>query len=124
MSKLLSRCLREESGTEVIEYALLLGLVVVGCIAVLSALGVKVVGRLDPLFSTRCNRRAVAATNMAGTRALLRSWPLLAHSLPTRCEASNRVGDAARQTSACAERSHGRCPARGPGSSRTRGPAR
>jgi Flp pilus assembly pilin Flp len=52
MSKLLSRCLREESGTEVIEYALLLGLVVVGCIAVLSALGVKVVGRWTSILES------------------------------------------------------------------------
>jgi len=52
MSKLLSRCLREESGTEVIEYALLLGLVVVGCIAVLSALGVKVVGRWTTILDS------------------------------------------------------------------------
>jgi Flp pilus assembly pilin Flp len=48
----MSRCLREESGTEVIEYALLLGLVVVGCIAVLSSLGVKVVGRWTTILDS------------------------------------------------------------------------
>lgn len=41
----LSRCLRDENGAEVIEYALLIGLIVIGCIVLISALGVKVTGR-------------------------------------------------------------------------------
>jgi len=41
----LSRCLRDESGAEVIEYALLIGLIVLGCIVLIAALGVKVTGR-------------------------------------------------------------------------------
>ena len=40
----------QESGAEVIEYALLLGLLVVGTIVVMGALGVKVVGRWTSLF--------------------------------------------------------------------------
>jgi Flp pilus assembly pilin Flp len=41
----MSHCLRDENGAEVIEYALLLGLLVVGCIVLLAALGVKITGR-------------------------------------------------------------------------------
>lgn len=40
-----SRLVRDERGTEVIEYALLLGMLVCACIALLSALGTKVVNR-------------------------------------------------------------------------------
>lgn len=39
------RLLREEQGNEVIEYALLLGMIVCACLVLISALGIKVVGR-------------------------------------------------------------------------------
>lgn len=39
--------LRDESGSEVLEYALVLGLVFVGCILVMQAMGLKVVIRWD-----------------------------------------------------------------------------
>jgi Flp pilus assembly pilin Flp len=45
MRQLLVNCLRDEQGQEVIEYALLLGLVVIGALGVMSALGIKVVDR-------------------------------------------------------------------------------
>ena len=40
-----SRLLRDERGTEVVEYALLLGMIVCACIFMVSALGEKIVGR-------------------------------------------------------------------------------
>ena len=45
MGSIGSRLLRDERGTEVIEYALLLGMLVCACIAFISALGTKVVHR-------------------------------------------------------------------------------
>ena len=45
LTHLMGRCLREEDGNEVVEYALLLGLIVLGAIVLMSALGVKVVDR-------------------------------------------------------------------------------
>jgi Flp pilus assembly pilin Flp len=39
--------IRDERGNEVIEYALLLGMIVCACIFFISALGKKVVGRWD-----------------------------------------------------------------------------
>ena len=39
------RLIRDERGTEVIEYALLLGMVVCACLAIISTLGTKVVAR-------------------------------------------------------------------------------
>ncbi|MBC8104950.1 MAG: hypothetical protein H7Z14_00030 [Anaerolineae bacterium] len=39
------RLVRDERGTEVLEYALMLGMIVCACIALVSALGVKVVAR-------------------------------------------------------------------------------
>lgn len=41
------RLVRDESGQEVIEYALLLGMVVCACLAVIGALGTKVVARWE-----------------------------------------------------------------------------
>jgi Flp pilus assembly pilin Flp len=41
----LAACLRDEAGAEVIEYALLLGLVVVGALGLMGAMGVKVVAK-------------------------------------------------------------------------------
>jgi len=43
--KLGSRLVRDERGTEVLEYALLLGMIACACIAMISALGSKVVQR-------------------------------------------------------------------------------
>jgi Flp pilus assembly pilin Flp len=40
-----SRLVRDERGTEVIEYALLLGMLVCACMTLISALGTKVVQR-------------------------------------------------------------------------------
>jgi Flp pilus assembly pilin Flp len=45
LPNLLGQCLREEHGSEAVEYALLLGLIVLGAIVVMSALGVKVVDK-------------------------------------------------------------------------------
>jgi Flp pilus assembly pilin Flp len=45
MSKLLAQLLRDERGGEVIEYVLLLGLLIIGCLTALSAMGIKVVDR-------------------------------------------------------------------------------
>lgn len=42
MRKLLSACLADESGGELIETALVLGLLVIGVIGVMGALGLKV----------------------------------------------------------------------------------
>jgi len=42
IAHLLARCAREEDGSEVVEYVLLLGLIVLGAIALISSLGVKV----------------------------------------------------------------------------------
>ena len=43
--QLFTKCLKDESGTEVIEYALLLGLIVIAALGIMAALGVKVVAR-------------------------------------------------------------------------------
>jgi Flp pilus assembly pilin Flp len=45
MLSALRRCLIDETGSEVVEYALLLGLLVLGCIVLLNALGLKVTAR-------------------------------------------------------------------------------
>jgi len=45
LSSLGSRLVRDERGTEVLEYALLLGMIACACIAMISALGSKVVQR-------------------------------------------------------------------------------
>jgi pilus assembly protein Flp/PilA len=42
---LLARVLREEQGGEVIEYALILGLIIVGAIAAITTVGSKVLAR-------------------------------------------------------------------------------
>jgi Flp pilus assembly pilin Flp len=45
MGRLLSRLIRDESGGETLEYALILGLIVVTAIAVIGTVGVKVLAR-------------------------------------------------------------------------------
>jgi Flp pilus assembly pilin Flp len=50
MRSQLIACLKDEAGTEVVEYALLLGLIVVGAIGLMSALGVRVLKRWQDVF--------------------------------------------------------------------------
>ena len=45
MKKLLARLLREERGGEVLEYALIAGLIVVAAIAAITTVGTKVLAR-------------------------------------------------------------------------------
>jgi len=45
-------CLRDEQGGEVLEYALIAGLIVVVCIAVIGSIGSKVFARWDSLNSS------------------------------------------------------------------------
>lgn len=49
MRTLLVKLAKDEQGQELIEYALLLGLIVVGALGVMSALGVKVLDRWTQL---------------------------------------------------------------------------
>lgn len=48
----LSALLRDEAGGEVIEYALIAGLIVVGCVAVLGKFGGKVFARWNSVNSS------------------------------------------------------------------------
>jgi Flp pilus assembly pilin Flp len=43
--QILKRALHDQSGGEVIEYALVLGLIIVAAIAIIGAVGTKVLGR-------------------------------------------------------------------------------
>lgn len=52
MRKFFVQCLRDEQGTEVLEYALLLGLIVVGAIALMSALGIKVAAKWQSVLES------------------------------------------------------------------------
>jgi Flp pilus assembly pilin Flp len=52
LKHLLSSCLRDEHGGEVIEYALIAGLIIVVCIAVLGAVGTKVLARWNSVNSS------------------------------------------------------------------------
>ena len=52
MQKLLTKLVKDEQGGEVLEYALIAGLIVVGAIALISAVGDKVVGRWTSLNSS------------------------------------------------------------------------
>jgi len=45
-------CLRDEQGGEVIEYALIAGLIVIACIAVIGAMGTKVLARWNSVNSS------------------------------------------------------------------------
>jgi Flp pilus assembly pilin Flp len=45
MTKLLSRVIRDEQGTATIEYALVMGLIIVAAMSLIAALGTKVIGR-------------------------------------------------------------------------------
>lgn len=52
MKKLLSKLLRDEQGGEVLEYALIAGLIVVAAIAVIGTVGTKVLARWTSLNSS------------------------------------------------------------------------
>jgi Flp pilus assembly pilin Flp len=51
-SSLLSKVLRDERGGEVLEYALIAGLIVVAAIAVIGSVGTKVLARWNSLNSS------------------------------------------------------------------------
>ena len=48
-SKIWKRLVRDESGIEIVEIALLLGRIACACIFLVNALGIKGVGRWDPV---------------------------------------------------------------------------
>ena len=50
--KRMSACLRDDRGGEVIEYALIAGLIVIACIAVIGKLGGKVLARWNSVNSS------------------------------------------------------------------------
>lgn len=52
MKKLVSRLVRDEQGGEVLEYALIAGLIVVAAIAVITSVGNKVLARWQSLNSS------------------------------------------------------------------------
>ena len=50
MFNTLARCLKDEQGNELIEYALLLGMIVCAAIFMMGALGIKVVQRWARIY--------------------------------------------------------------------------
>ena len=48
--KQLVRCLRDEGGAEVLEYVVLAGLLFLGCVAALGAMGIRLQGRWHRLL--------------------------------------------------------------------------
>jgi Flp pilus assembly pilin Flp len=52
MKLMLARFFHDESGGEVLEYVLIAGLIIVGCIAVLGAFGTKVLARWNSVNSS------------------------------------------------------------------------
>ncbi len=52
IQRTLKRFLSDERGAEVMEYALILGLIVVGAIAIIGTVGTKVLGRWTSVNST------------------------------------------------------------------------
>ena len=52
LKRLLSKLSQDETGGEVLEYALIAGLIVVAAIAVIGAVGVKVVARWNSVNSS------------------------------------------------------------------------
>ncbi len=52
MKTLLSKLVKDEQGGEVLEYALIAGLIIVGAIAMVSAVGTKVLARWTNLDSS------------------------------------------------------------------------
>ena len=49
MKNLLGKLVKDESGGEVLEYALIAGLIIVGAIAIISSVGTKVLARWTSL---------------------------------------------------------------------------
>ncbi len=52
VKKMLSALIADETGGEVLEYALIAGLIVVACIAVIGTVGTKVLARWNSLNSS------------------------------------------------------------------------
>lgn len=52
MKNLISKLVRDEQGGEVLEYALIMGLIVVACIAVIGTVGSKVLARWNSVGSS------------------------------------------------------------------------
>ncbi|HVT89001.1 MAG TPA: hypothetical protein VHD56_09135 [Tepidisphaeraceae bacterium] len=52
MRDLLVRCVKDENGTEVLEYALLMGLIVIGAIGLMSHLGIRVVAKWQSIVDS------------------------------------------------------------------------
>lgn len=52
LREIIRTCIRDEKGGEVIEYALILGLIAVACIAVIGTFGTKVVARWSSVRSS------------------------------------------------------------------------
>ena len=52
LKKIVARLVQDETGGEVLEYALIAGLIVVAAIAVISSVGTKVLGRWTSLNSS------------------------------------------------------------------------
>ncbi len=52
MREVFVQCLKDEQGTEVLEYALLMGLIVIGAIALMSALGIKVAAKWQSILES------------------------------------------------------------------------
>ena len=52
MKNLFSKLVRDEQGGEVLEYALIMGLIVVACIAVIGTVGTKVLARWNSVGSS------------------------------------------------------------------------
>ena len=49
MKALLKKLVKDEQGGEVLEYALIAGLIIVACIAIIGSVGTKVLGRWTSL---------------------------------------------------------------------------
>jgi pilus assembly protein Flp/PilA len=49
MKALLKKLIKDEQGGEVLEYALIAGLIIVACIAIIGSVGTKVLGRWTSL---------------------------------------------------------------------------
>ena len=52
MKGLIAKLVKDEQGGEVLEYALILGLIVVACIAVIGTVGTKVLARWNSVNSS------------------------------------------------------------------------
>ena len=50
MWKLLSRCARDERGAEVLEYVVVAGVLLIGCVVLLGAMGIRLEGKWHRLL--------------------------------------------------------------------------